>query len=365
MFSQTEAAFTSFNFTKSNFYDLVDLVHSIPGFESARLNLENLSQLLSPRGLVVELSVSDHWDHLLCLYDIKKLEQARQSWNFALFLSTLNDKICKRSRNQNSVFRYAKFACIGKYSYVLIPIVKGRPLRENGKPRDFMQTFFDFVHLSSLPVSLKKEPRLNFVEAVRDKETFFSEFKVQLKRAEENFFQQKGLKGISSFLKECKNNLRKSRKLKNTMQLSRYTQSGFLRIQDDLLYMSKPLCLEYSIIDINLCDFLAIFKNENDTIKSLLVHVYYNLQVPLQFFNLYALDSFVRILHNWKLPYSNCQFQKTFDDLLKYKQNFSNLETCVPKWYQEPVVSPQASLAAPQSNVTFLYLWEHLKEIML
>lgn len=365
MFPQIEATFTSSDLSKSNFYDLVDLVHSIPGLESARLNQENISRLCSPQGLAVELSVSECCDHLLCLYDIRELEQARQSWDFALYMSALVDKICQRSHNRDSVLRSASFDYISKYSYVLIPLIKGRSLKESSQKGNFLQTFFDFVHLSSMSVSLKKESRLSFVEAVRDKDMFFREFEIQFKRAKESFFQQRGLKGMPTFLKECKKNLLRSRDLKNTMQLSRYTQSGILRLQDNLLYLSKPLCLEYSIMDINLCDLLAVFEEEKDVIKSLLVHVYYNLQIPLQFFNLYALESFMQILQNWKLPYSNCEFKKIFDDLLKYKLRYRDFETCIPQWYQEPVVYPQAQIAASQSNVTFLYLWEYLKEIVL
>ena len=76
--------------------------------------------------------------------------------------------------------------------------------------------------------------------------------------------------------------------------MSRYTMSGIHRLKDGTLHLSKPLCLEYSIIDINLCDLLDLFHEAKDTVKSLL-SMYYNLRF-LCGFNLYALYNFIRIM---------------------------------------------------------------------
>ncbi len=365
MFSRFEATFTSSDFFTFNFCELSELIRNIPGLEPAELNPEKISCLCSPQGLAVELSLPGQGDYLLCLYDMREFERARWAWDFAMYSSALVDKICKKPYSDNSFLSSARFSCVNQYSYVLMPVKKGRPLSEMRQQEDFLQVLLDFVLLSSIPVSLKKESRLSFVDIGRDKDMFFRDFKTQFRRAEEHFFNYRELRGMPVFLKKSKHNLRRSRYLINTMQMSRYTMSGIHRLKDGTLHLSKPLCLEYSIIDINLCDLLDLFHEAKDTVKSLLVHVYYNLQVPLQFFNLYALYNFIQIIDNWKLPYSDYCFEKIFDDLLKYKAAHSDFKTCIPQWYQEPVVFPQLQENPFNSNVTVLYLWEHIKEIML
>ncbi|MDD4541999.1 MAG: hypothetical protein PHR78_07580 [Eubacteriales bacterium] len=365
MFSQYEATSTSSDLFRLNCNELLDLVRTIPGLESAGLNQGGISCLSSPQGLAVELTIPQE-DYLLCLYDIRDLEQAKLAWDFAFYSSVLVDGIFKRTHCWDSVLRSACFAHIGRYSYVLLPLTKGQSLSDKLQQETYLQVLSDFILLSSLPVSLKREARFSFVEAGRDKDTFFREVTNQYRRADDGgFTDHKELKGMSAFIKECKINLLRSKYLRNTMQLSPYTQTGILRLKDNLLHLCKPLCLEYSIIDLNLCDFLSMFRSGNGTKKSLLVHIYYNLQVPLQFFNLYALDSFTRILQNWKLPYSDYQFNNTLESLIKYKTVYRNFESCIPQWYQEPIVRPQVQYRDSKSYVTFLYLREYIKEIML
>ncbi len=365
MFSRSEATFTSSDLHPFNYYELGKLIRSIPGLEAAELNPEKITCLSSPQGLAVDLSLPEQGDYLLCLYDMRELERARRAWNFAIYSSALVAKICKRPFGDNSFLGAASFACINQYSYVLMPVSKGQPLSEMRRQEDFLQILLDFVLLSSLPVALKKEPRLAFVDTGRDQNEFFRDLKTQFKRAEEHFFKYRELKDLPVFLKRSKHNLRRSKYLKNTMQMSPYTLSGIHRLKDGTLRLSKPLCLEYSIIDINLCDLLTLFQEAKDTVKSLLIHVYYNLRVPLQFFNLYALYNFTRIIQNWKLPYSDYCLEKIYDDLLQFKATHNDFKSSIPQWYQEPVVLPRIQEIPSQANVTVLYLWENIKEIML
>ena len=365
MFSHFEATSTSSDLFSFNYIEINELVGSIPGLESAQLNPDKINHLSSPQGLAKELSLPGQRDYILCLYDMRELERAKWAWDFAMYSSALVDKICKKPVCENSFLASASFDCINQYSYVLMPVTKGLPLSELRQQEDFLQIFLDFVLLSSIPVTLKKESRFSFVDTGRDQDKFFHEFKTQFKRAEDHFFRHRELKDMPVFLNRIKHNLRRSDFLKDTMQMSPYTLSGIHRLRDGTLHLSKPLCLEYSIVDINLCDLLSFYQGAKDTVKSLLVHVYYNLQVPLQFFNLYALYNFIRIIDNWKLPYSDYHFQQIFNDLLEFKAAHNDFKTSIPQWYREPVVLPQTQEFPSQANVTVLYLWENIKEIML
>ena len=364
MFSQIEATSPSDKFSFYNFNDFCRLVRGIPGLESVRVSENKVFTIYSPHGLALELSVKERSDSLLILYDTSMLEPARMAWDFGLRFLALMERICIGSSHV-SVQRAVNFHYQGPYSYALLPLKQGRPLAEIMQKENFLQLLKDFVLLTSLPAGLKKEKRLYFVEPVRDKQRFFFEFSKQLKRSEESFCQHYALRYLPLFLRECKYNLLKSRGLRNVMQLCPNTLAGIQRLNNKSLRLCRPFCLEYSIVDINLCDLLRLIGGENAAIKSLLIHIYYNLQVPLQFFNLWALDSFIRIMQNWKLPYSNSMFRKIQGELLEYKAIYHSFKSCIPRWYQEPAVFSQQERTNSKFNVTFLYLWQNIKEEML
>lgn len=97
-----------------------------------------------------------------------------------------------------------------------------------------------------------------------------------------------------------------------------------------------PMALERGLLYQTLCDLLFRFRHMERNDRSLLVEFFFNLNVDVHFFHLYAVDYYMKIIRRLVHPASAKEREEMLGLWRTYRAMFGGLREPVPAWYCTP-----------------------------